>query len=63
MSFPSEFIVSDITAGNCRLIGTSGLTGYSCSITNNKLIITNPFGTVSSLGNDRVKFTIANNYI
>ena len=56
--------MNDIPAGSCRLIGMSGLdSAATCTINSNKFIILSPFGTSASAGNDRIKFTIANNYI
>jgi hypothetical protein len=53
-----------VPAGTCKLVGTFGLSSAAtCSFVSNKLIILSPFGTANSLGNDRIKFTIANNYI
>jgi len=64
VQFPTEFTMNDVPAGSCRLIGMSGLdSGATCTINNNKFIILSPFGTQASAGNDRIKFTIANNYI
>jgi len=54
----------DVPAGSCRLIGVSGLDSSStCAISSNKVMILNPFGSVNSVGKERIKFTIANNYI
>lgn len=57
-------MINDVALGSCHLLGTSGLsTSYSCAITNNKLIIQAPFGAADGVGGERIKFTIANNYI
>lgn len=48
----------------CRLISTTGLSSSStCAIVSNKLIIQSPFGAVDGVGGERIKFTIANNYV
>lgn len=62
--FPPEFIISDVSVSSCKLIGMYGLSsGATCSITNNKLVIQNPFDSSGSKGGDKIKFTVANNYI
>ena len=64
IKFPTEFIMNDVPAGSCRLIGSSGLdSSASCTIVSNKLVIQNPFGSTLSAGGERIKFTVANNYI
>ena len=64
IKFPNDFTMPDVPAGSCRLIGASGLeSSATCSIVSNKVIILNPFGSTTSIGGERIKFTIANNYI
>jgi len=64
IKFPADFTMPDVSAGSCRLIGVSGLdSSASCNIVSNKLMILNPFGSRTTVGGERVKFTIANNYI
>jgi hypothetical protein len=64
ITFPSEFIITDVPLATCRLSSTSGLSSsYQCSFLTNKLIVSSLFGTTTSVGGERIKFTVANNYV
>jgi hypothetical protein len=64
VSFPTEFLINDVPITTCKLVSTSGLSSSStCAIVSNKLIIYTPLGSIDGVGGERIKFTVANNYI
>ncbi len=64
IQFPSEFLIPDVATGSCRLIGVFGISSSAtCQFTSNKMVISDPFGSTDSKGNDNIRFTIGNNYV